>query len=269
MEDTRGSSDLYTMRERGWPVGGAIAVVVVSTAVIGWMAFGSSRDTPADAVGTTITDTAAPTLTTHASKLTTSAVVTTTSTTPLTTSTETKGSLLIHAVGDVNLDTDVLPVFRTHGYEHAWSGLDGLFLEDDLSIINLECSPSPDGPREPKQFVFGCDPAAYPAAIVAGVDVASLGNNHSQDHGKAAMLAGREHLVEIGLNPVGAGANDAEAGAPALFDIKGWKVAVVGFGGVAPGRVGSPLRIEPGCETATLPPRWSKRSKPQTSWPTW
>lgn len=158
----------------------------------------------------------------------------TTTTELATTTTEGRGWLVIHGVGDVNLDGRVIPALRSEGYEHAWSGLDGLFLVDDLSIVNLECSPSPDGPPEPKEFVFGCDPDAYPGMLEAGVDVVNLGNNHTQDYGKPAMLAGRQLLDDLGLHPVGAGVDDAQAGAPAVFEIKGWKVAVVGFGGVFP-----------------------------------
>ncbi len=168
------------------------------------------------------------------STTTSTAVPSTTSIHPATTTTAGRGWLVIHGVGDVNLDGGVIPSLRSEGYAYAWSGLDGLFLEDDLSIVNLECSPSPDGPPEPKEFVFGCDPDAYPAMIEAGVEVVNLGNNHSQDYGKPAMLAGRQLLEDIGLYPVGAGADDTQAGAPAVFDIKGWKVAVVGFGGVFP-----------------------------------
>lgn len=158
-----------------------------------------------------------------------------TSSTPAATTTRApRARLVIHAAGDVNLDADVLGVFQSEGFGHAWSGLDGLFVSDDLSIVNLECSPSPDGPPEPKEFVFGCWPEAYPEAISAGVDVMNLGNNHSQDHGKSAMLEGRELLLDMGLNPVGAGSDDMEAGAPALFEIGGWTVAVLGFGGVVP-----------------------------------
>ncbi len=175
--------------------------------------------------------------TTQAESTTTSTTSTTTTTTTSTTTTTTippKGWLVVHGTGDVQLDTTVLPVFRSEGFDHAWSGLGNLFVDDNLTIINLECSPSNDGPAEPKQFVFGCDRDAYGAALRAGVDVANLGNNHSQDYGKPAMLAGRDHLAEIGLHPVGAGANHDDAGRAQLFDINGWKVAVVGFGGVRP-----------------------------------
>lgn len=180
--------------------------------------------------------TTAPPTTEPAPTTTTILAATTTSTIPPTTTTTLppKGWLVVHGTGDVQLDSDVLPVFRSQGYEHAWTGLGDLFRDDDLTIINLECSPSPDGPPEPKEFVFGCDPDAYPAAIDAGVDVMNLGNNHSQDHGKPAMLEGRALLEDLGLNPVGAGRDDVEAGAPAILEINGWTVAVVGFGGVRP-----------------------------------
>jgi poly-gamma-glutamate synthesis protein (capsule biosynthesis protein) len=36
------------------------------------------------------------------------------------------------------------------------------------------------------------------------------------------------------VQPVGAGRDADEAGAPALFEVNGWTVAVVGFGGVVP-----------------------------------
>jgi len=176
-----------------------------------------------------------PTTSLSATTSTTSAS-TPVATQPLATATiaATRGWLVIHGTGDVNLDGDVVGALRSRGYDHAWSGLDGLFVDDDLTVINLECSPSPDGPPEPKEFVFGCDPEAYPAAIEAGIDVANLGNNHGQDHGKEAMIEGRHLLEAIGLNPVGAGANQAEAGKPALFEVNGWRIAVVGFGGVFP-----------------------------------
>lgn len=211
----------------------AIALATIFGVALSWLFFfGSESAGDGAAAGTTST---LSSTTTQEEPATTDSVATTSTVASTTISAiPPRGELVIHAVGDVNLDTDVLSVFLTEGFEHAWSGLDGLFLEDDLTIVNLECSPSPDGPREPKEFVFGCNPDAYPAAIAAGVDVMSLGNNHSQDHGKEAMLVGRQHLMELGLNPVGAGIDDAEAGAPALFDVKGWRIAVIGFGGVVP-----------------------------------
>ncbi|MDP3983493.1 MAG: CapA family protein [Acidimicrobiia bacterium] len=141
---------------------------------------------------------------------------------------------MIQGTGDVNLDTDSLPSLARNGHEWAWSGLEGLFLEDDLSIVNLECAPSDLGDPEPKAFNFRCDTAAIPVMRMAGVEVANQANNHSMDFGQEALLDGRATLIAAGVAPVGVGANSAEAYTPALFTINGWRIAVLGFGGVLP-----------------------------------
>lgn len=176
---------------------------------------GSSNLKPQTTVGTTLLST-----TTH--------VPTTTSTVP------SKGWLVIQGTGDVNLDPAYIPALASHGFDWAWSGLDGLFLEDDLTVVNLECSPSELGNPEPKDFTFQCAEEGLPPMAAAGIEVANLGNNHSQDFGKEAMLDGRWNLLEAGVAPVGAGADATEANAAALFDLNGWKVAVVGFSGIRP-----------------------------------
>ncbi len=144
-----------------------------------------------------------------------------------------KGWLVIQGAGDVNLDPTYIPALADRGYDWAWSGLEGFFLDDDLTVINLECSPSEIGVAEDKAFTFRC-PNGIPEMVAAGIEVTNLGNNHSQDFGKEAMVDGRQRLLAAGLQPVGAGADVTEASDFARFELNGWKVAVVGFGGVRP-----------------------------------
>ena len=141
---------------------------------------------------------------------------------------------MIQGTGDVNLDPAYIPALATEGWDHAWSGLEGMFLEDDLTVINLECAPSALGAPEPKDYVFRCPPESLPSLQANGIEVANLGNNHSGDFGKEALVDGRDNLIDAGVAPVGAGRDAAEAGAPAILDIAGWKVAVLGFGGIFP-----------------------------------
>ncbi|HKY47428.1 MAG TPA: CapA family protein [Acidimicrobiia bacterium] len=143
------------------------------------------------------------------------------------------GWVTIHATGDVNLDPGYIPALASNGYEWAWSGLEGLFLDDDLTLVNLECSPSSLGAAEDKEFVFQC-PDGLAEMRAAGVEIANLGNNHSQDYGKEALLDGIRNLESVGVVPVGAGRTAAVAAIPALFDVNGWRTAVVGFGGIRP-----------------------------------
>src|SRR5712691_622093 len=73
-------------------------------------------------------------------------------------------TLVIHGTGDVSLDPGQIPVFRTDGYGWAWSGLGGLFVRDDLTVVNLECPATDVVDPVSKAFTFRCDPRALPAA---------------------------------------------------------------------------------------------------------
>jgi poly-gamma-glutamate synthesis protein (capsule biosynthesis protein) len=212
-----------------------IAVVALGGLLVGagafafwqWLSNLEPEQSARAAVGPSAT--VAPTTTTSSTTTTTTTPTTTTTTIPP------KETLVIQGTGDVNLDPSYIPALAVNGWGHAWSGLEGLFLEDDLTVINLECAPSDLGAPEPKEFVFRCPPESLPSLLASGVETANLGNNHSGDYGKEALVDGRAQLITAGVAPVGAGKDLAEAGAPALFDIKGWKVAVLGFGGVSPG----------------------------------
>ena len=151
--------------------------------------------------------------------------------------------LVVSGTGDVNLDPKFVRSFPSEGYEYAWTGLYGAFLADDLTIVNLECSPSNLGTAWNKPWTFRCDPDALPSMAAAGVEVANLANNHGMDFGFDAMLDGRQNLIDVGIAPVGTGENYEEAYAPFVTEINGWKIAVIGSGGVNP-ETGSWLALE-------------------------
>lgn len=140
-----------------------------------------------------------------------------------------KGSLVLHGAGDVSLDPSYISTYASHGYGYAWSGMGGLFRRDDLTIVNLECAVSDLGTAVPKEFNFRGDPDALPVMHDAGVEVANLGNNHSYDFGPDALLDTVRNVKRAGIAPVGAGATQDDALAPAAFDLQGWRVAVLGF----------------------------------------
>jgi poly-gamma-glutamate synthesis protein (capsule biosynthesis protein) len=149
-------------------------------------------------------------------------------------------------VGDTNLDPRYIPALVGRGYEHAFSGLQGIFLQDDLTIVNFECAASSIGRPLAKRFTFNCDLDALPVMRSEGVDVANLANNHSRDWGEAALLESIETVREAGMAPVGIGATAQEAHEPAFFDINGWRIAVLGFGGVVPSRAWIATEQHPG-----------------------
>lgn len=168
------------------------------------------------------------------SSTTSSTTISTDLPTPTTTTLPPRGELVIHGTGDVNLDPSYIPALAANGYDYTWAALGGLFQDDSLTVINLECAPSDLGVAEPKEFVFRCPVESLPSLVHAGVEVANMGNNHTGDYGKEALVDGRAQLEEIGVAPVGAGADSDEAGEPAVFEVDGWTVAVIGFGGIVP-----------------------------------
>jgi poly-gamma-glutamate synthesis protein (capsule biosynthesis protein) len=159
---------------------------------------------------------------------------------------------VIHGTGNVSLDTDHIPSLRSNGYGWAWSGLEGLFRRDDLTVINLECPVTRAGAPVRNGLSFRCDPGALPAARRAGIDVANLANDHGDDRGPQGVLDSIRNLRAAGIAPVGAGRDGFAAEPPAIFDIRGWRVAVLGFGAVlvSPNQTAGPG--DPG--TATVHP---------------
>jgi hypothetical protein len=145
---------------------------------------------------------------------------------------EPKQRLLIHGTGDVSLDPGYIPALRSNGYGWAWSGLNGLFRRDDLTVINHECPSTDIVAPLVKTFVFRCDPGALDEAVEAGVEVASLANNHGFDQGPEGLIDSVRNLRRAGIVPIGAGASQEEADAPRYVDVNGWKIGLVGVGEV-------------------------------------
>ena len=215
------------------------ASVIVGGLLLGSFVFGAVDIGTAESGESTGIDTTTTILNTETTRLPTSATVRhapAKATTIASVSQESeRRDLVIHAVGDVALDPDYIVGFRDLGYAYAFEQLDGLFEADDLTVVNLECAPSTLGAPLDKTFVFRCPPSALAVARTNGVDVVNLANNHSQDFGTTAMLDGLLQSRLAGLEPVGVGVDLAGATAPSIVDVGGWRIAVLGMGGVVPG----------------------------------
>ncbi|MUL42456.1 CapA family protein [Streptomonospora sp. PA3] len=99
----------------------------------------------------------------------------------------------------------------------------------DIAVVNLETAVTDGGTRAPgKQFVFRAPQTAFTALDSAGVDVASVANNHGMDFGTDGLMDTLAGAEEAGFPIVGAGENAEEAYAPHIFDTEGGKVAVIG-----------------------------------------
>ena len=151
-----------------------------------------------------------------------------------TSATSDRGTLTIHHVGDVNLDPSQQSAASVADPTNAWNGVRDTFAEADLVLVNLECAATDGGAPLDKQFVFRCDLDALPAMRDAGVDVVTLANNHTGDYGVPGIVDSLRNVEAAGMVGVGVGADEAEAYRPRIVEIEGWRVAIVGFGGVVP-----------------------------------
>ncbi|CAN5486681.1 hypothetical protein BH20CHL6_BH20CHL6_02280 [soil metagenome] len=130
-----------------------------------------------------------------------------------------------------NVLNERLPVARRTGNAGA---LRALFRDADLAMVNLE-GPAPDSfTHHPHGLVFSFDPALLQGLANAGIDYASLGNNHIGNAGRQGVIDTIRHLDALGIEHAGAGADLAEARDPAWFEVEGIRVAVLAYDGVAP-----------------------------------
>lgn len=113
---------------------------------------------------------------------------------------------------------------------YPWGDVCDLLRAADLTLGNLECCIGERGmPRDPvaKPFHFRAGPWAAPSLAAAGFDFVSLANNHILDYGEEALEETLSYLSHNGVAHAGAGRDLAEASQPALFETRGWRVAVL------------------------------------------
>ncbi len=155
----------------------------------------------------------------------------------------------IAATGDVNLGGPLADVISADP-DYPWRGINEHLSGADLAVVNLECAVSTRGTPFPKQFTFRGPPAALPAMRRAGVDVASVDNNHSLDYGSEALLDTLSGLRSAGIAPVGGGASENEAWAPYVVTSEGIRVAFVAASRVIPHGSWYVTATTPGLATA-------------------
>jgi poly-gamma-glutamate capsule biosynthesis protein CapA/YwtB (metallophosphatase superfamily) len=101
----------------------------------------------------------------------------------------------------------------------------------DARIVNLECCISRRGHRWPnrdKPFFFRAPPAAVELLRLLRVDAVTLANNHALDYGTTALADTLVSLDAAGIAHVGAGPDVGAARRPAILELAGLRVAVVG-----------------------------------------
>lgn len=104
----------------------------------------------------------------------------------------------------------------------------------DIATVNVETAVGTAGSPADKTYTFQAPASLWPALVAAGVDVVNLANNHALDYGAEGLTETIAGARGAGLRVVGAGLDAEEAYAPAVVDVGGTAVAVVGLTRVMP-----------------------------------
>ena len=109
--------------------------------------------------------------------------------------------------------------------EHLLDPIAPVLSAADVAVVNLETSITERGTPAPKQYTFRAPSTALVALRSAGVDVASLANNHGLDYGPESLedaLAASRALPLIGI-----GRDAARAYRPFRVDVRGQRIAIL------------------------------------------
>jgi poly-gamma-glutamate synthesis protein (capsule biosynthesis protein) len=141
--------------------------------------------------------------------------------------------VMTSALGYVELAEQVNGLIkRPASFSYIWGDALAEFarLRPHLRIINLETSITTSEDRAPKGINYRMHPKNAACLKAAGIDCASLANNHVLDWGPAGLIETLKTLREIGVRTAGAGADATEAESPALFECEGRRVIVLAYG---------------------------------------
>lgn len=142
------------------------------------------------------------------------------------------------AVGDINLGRKAGRIILSGDVDYAFAKTRDIIAGADVAFANLESTISEqNGITQNGVWCFTAPPVAADTLAHAGFDVVSLANNHVWDFGKRALLETPGHLDRVGIKHAGTGNTLDEAFTPAMFDIKGTRIAffsvtrIFNFGG--------------------------------------
>ncbi len=125
--------------------------------------------------------------------------------------------------GDVHFEGRLANLLTTDGLAALRPVLGGA----DVAVVNLETAITDRGVEQPKIYHFRTTPQALVTLQQAGVDAVSMANNHAVDYGPDGLTDTLAAQASSPIPVIGIGPDAKRAFAPAVFDVRGTKVAVI------------------------------------------
>jgi len=138
---------------------------------------------------------------------------------------EPAGQFTIAFAGDVHFAGRTLS--RLASPATAFGAAAAVLADADLTMVNLETAIAVGGRPEQKSFTFQAPPSALTALADAGVDVATMANNHGADYGLDGLHQTLAAISRSGFPVIGIGANAAAAYTPYYRTVNGVRIAIV------------------------------------------
>jgi poly-gamma-glutamate synthesis protein (capsule biosynthesis protein) len=134
-----------------------------------------------------------------------------------------EGTLTVAVTGDVNLGRGVNAQLKRGGdsnklFEH----IGDLLRSADVALINLESPLINDCPLTFEGMMICGNTGNAKALRIAGIDIASLANNHAEDYGQNGIQQTEKELSENGIEPL-------SQGQMVLKTVNGIKIAVLTY----------------------------------------
>jgi poly-gamma-glutamate capsule biosynthesis protein CapA/YwtB (metallophosphatase superfamily) len=140
--------------------------------------------------------------------------------------------ITVALAGDVHGESPISDVMNRGGSPLEFFAPE--FQAADVGVVNLETTIGVAGKPQVKKYLFRSDDRLLKSLTDAGIDVVSLANNHSYDYGRDGFTTTLEHVKSMGLKAAGGGLSASEAYAPAIVDVRGTKVAIIGIAKIGP-----------------------------------
>ena len=138
---------------------------------------------------------------------------------------------IIHlsTVGDLMLDRAIGNAIISGAVDFPFAKVSEELAHADVTVGNLESALGDVGQPAAKSYTFRAPPAAAASIANAGFDVISLANNHAMDYGPEALMQGIDLLSEKGIKTIGAGIDENAGHMPAMLEVNGLTLAVLGY----------------------------------------
>ncbi len=120
-------------------------------------------------------------------------------------------------------------VIAARGYGYPFVHVDSIMRDAELVFVNLEAPFGKGDSAFDKEYAFRVSSDLVQVLKAGRINVVSLANNHIMDFGFGALRETMDLLRRNEIGFSGAGANLAEARKPALFEVKGIRVAVASY----------------------------------------